>query len=339
MSKRVIPTVIAFIFLLIGTSCENEVDLNAPKKDITAAYGILDGSDSLHFVKVNKAFLPKKNAETYASEEYSKTYYENLAVTVLELDKANDDSIRTFTLKDTLLDKDSGLFEHDEPQTLYYFKADDLEASHHYQLRIRINEGTPDEKLVKGKTDLVGGVELTSHNPGQIFGSELYFYSGDKYKEEEIEWSEVKNAMEHSLSLRIRYANIFSNGDTVLRTLDWDLGSKGRGITRLKIDGRSFYQRMADNLSPNPEGLSERKMKGVVLEFSAANEELNTYITVSEPSSSIVQHRPEYTNLDTAAVGIFGSNRHRDFKGLSISDNSMEELVEGDITGHLKFAY
>ncbi len=338
MKARGIKLSMIFILLLAGISCENEVNLNAPKKDITAAYGVLDGSDPLHFIKVNKAFLPKRNAEEYASENYSDTYYDNISVSVLELDQGGD-ARRTFVLKDTLVKKKSGLFESDELQTLYYFEADDLDPSFTYQLRIQIDEGGPNEKLVKGRTDLVGAVELNSHNPGQNFGNELYFYSGDEYKEEDIEWTEIENAREHSLTLSIHYSNIFSNGDTVRKTLDWKLGTKGANSTEISIDGESFYQRLSNNLSPNPEGLSERKMKGIVLEFRAASEEIRTYTTVAGPSSSIVQHRPNYTNLDTAAVGIFGSARHRDFQGLSISDNSMEELIEGDITGDLKFAY
>lgn len=339
MGKRSFQLLTACVLLLAGASCENKVDLNAPKKDITAAYGIIDGSDTLHFVKTNKAFLTQGNAKAYASDHYSDTYYENITVKVLELNDANKDTLRAFTLKDTLVEKSSGLFEHDEAQTLYYFEADDLKASYRYQLHILINEGEQDEKRVKGSTDLVGEIELTSHNPGQPFGNELYFFSGDEYKEEEIDWDEVENAVNHSLSLQIRYTNIFSNGDSVKRTLEWDLGTKGRRSTSLPIDGESFYQRMANNLSPDPKGLMERKMNGIFLDFSAASQELNTYTSVSGPSSSIVQHRPDYTNLDSAAVGIFGSVRNRRFKGLSISDNSMDELIEGDITADLKFAY
>lgn len=325
-----------FLLTFLASACENEVDLNAPKKDITAAYGVVDPTDSLHFIKVNKSFLPQSNAETYAASSYSGTYYENISVRILEKQESGGTQ-RSFTLNDTMVNKEEGLFEHDEAQTLYYFEADDLDHQYEYALRILIDEGTDSEKSVKGNSDLVGPIDITSHNPGSQFGNQLYFYSGGEYREEEIEWSEVDNAAEHTLSLRFHYANIFQNGDTVERSFDWEVGKKGRRGRKVKMAGKSFYQRMDSELSPNPSGLTERRMKGVDLLFETANRELKTYKTVAGPNSSIVQHRPDYSNLDTAAVGIFASARHRHFRGLKISDNSLDQLIQGDITSHLKF--
>ena len=71
----------------------------------------------------------------------------------------------------------------------------------------------------------------------------------------------------------------------------------------------------------------------------AANQDLKTYTTVAGPSASIVQDRPDYSNLDTAAVGIFASTRKEHFKGLQLSGTSMDHLIQGDLTSGLKFVY
>lgn len=326
-----------FLFLLMS-SCENEVELNAPKKDITVAYGILDGGDSLHYVKVNKSFLPERNARTYASEEYSKTYYDNASVHIRELEE--DGSLRrNFELKDSLLEKEAGLFQHDEPQKLYYFEATDLDPSYRYELRITINEGEENEKSVKGSSSLVGPVNLTSHNPGGQFGSEFYFYRGDEYNDNfSLEWGATENAAQYNLTLRIHYSEIFTNGDTVRKSLDWRLGSQSGDRTEMRIGGEPFYRKMANSLS-SKDGLNKRRMHGMELLFKSKNEELNTYSSVSGVSSSIVQHRPQYSNLDTAAVGIFASARHQNFEGFSLSSTSMDHLIQGSLTAHLNFAY
>ncbi len=324
------------IFVLFAVSCENEVELNAPKKDITAAYGILDGRDSLHFVKVNKGFLTKGNAREYAKERYSETYYDNISVTVLEKD-GNGTTLRSFSLKDTMVNKEEGVFEHDEPQTLYYFRASDLDSANRYQLRILIDEGGPSEKLVKGSTDLVGNVDITSHNPGSQFGNQLFFYSGGEYREEELEWVRVNNAAELTLNLRFHYRNILGNGDTISRSFDWEVGKVEGSATSTKVGGENFYQRINNELTPNPSGLVEREMSRIDLLVNGMNQELKTYTTVAGPNASIVQDRPDYSNLDTAAIGIFASTRMAHFKGLSLSGSSMDHLIQGNITNDLKF--
>jgi hypothetical protein len=326
----------AILAILAGVSCENEVRINAPKKDITVAYGVLDGGDTNHFLKVNKGFLTQGNARTYAKEEYSNTYYEDLSVTIEEMGPEGA-SLRTFTLKDTMVNKEEGLFEHDEAQTLYHFKAPDLDPANSYTLRILIDEGEKSEKLVKGSTDLVGEVELTSHNPGTQFGDDLFFYSGGEYRKEELEWTQITNATEVILTLRFHYSNIFDNGDTVQHSFDWKVGTKEGDATSLQVGGENFYRRIDNVLSPNPSGLKEREMDRIDLLVTAADQELRTYTSVAGPSSSIVQERPDYTNLDTAAVGIFASTRKVQLKGLSLSGTSMDQLIEGDITGPLNF--
>lgn len=338
MKLRALAYLPAILLTALGTSCENEVDLNAPPKDITAAYGVLNAEDSIHYVKVNKSFLPEGNAQTYAEENYSKTYYENVSVSVLELNE-DGGTERNFTLQDTMVQKEEGLFEHDEPQKLYYFEAADLAPEHRYKLRILIDEGEKSEKKVEGSTELVGDITLSSHNAGQNFGNQFYFYSGGEYRTEEVEWTEVENAADHRLLLRIHYENIFGNGDTIQEHIDWQVGRKDRGATNVKVDGRSFYRRLSTELTPNPNGLKERRMNGLELLFRAADQEMKTYTTVAGPSASIVQQRTRYTNLDTAAVGIFASARHERFRGLTLNDNSLDQLIEGEITSDLKFTY
>lgn len=335
MSNRTL-TLLPFLLLFFG-SCENEVELNAPKKDITAAYGILDGRDSLHFVKVNKSFLPEGNARTYASENYSETYYENASVLIRELGTSGD-LIRTIELKDTLVEKEEGLFQHDEPQKLFYFEETELDPSYRYQLRILIDEGEESEKRVEGSSTLVGPINLSSHNVGGQFGSEFYLHRGDQYNENfKLEWNSVENAAGYNLTFRIHYSEIFENGDTVRKSLDWRLGSPSGGQTEIRIGGEPFYQKMASSLSASVDGLAKRRMHGIDLLFKAKNEELNTYTSVAGATGSIVQHRPEYSNLDSAAVGIFASTRHRTFRGFTLSSNSMDHLIQSNLTGDLDF--
>ena len=51
--------------LLILSSCSEDVDLTAPYKDITVAYGLLDADQDTHWVRIQKAFLGDDNALLY----------------------------------------------------------------------------------------------------------------------------------------------------------------------------------------------------------------------------------------------------------------------------------
>ncbi|MFN3874859.1 MAG: hypothetical protein ACK4L7_02980, partial [Flavobacteriales bacterium] len=52
----------ALMALSLLGACSTELDVNEPYKDISIVYGLLNQRDSLHFVKINKAFLGEGNA-------------------------------------------------------------------------------------------------------------------------------------------------------------------------------------------------------------------------------------------------------------------------------------
>jgi hypothetical protein len=49
------------LLLLFASSCEENFDVNAPYKDITIVFGLLDPGEDTVFLKINKAFLGDGN--------------------------------------------------------------------------------------------------------------------------------------------------------------------------------------------------------------------------------------------------------------------------------------
>ena len=58
--------------------------------------------------------------------------------------------------------------------------------------------------------------------------------------------------------------------------------------------------------------------------IAVAADELNTYMEVNEPSNSIVQERPDYTNI-TNGIGLF-SSRIKNTRTKKISPETIESI-------------
>ena len=71
--------------------------------------------------------------------------------------------------------------------------------------------------------------------------------------------------------------------------------------------------------------------------FTVASEELSNYIEVTNPSNTIVQEKPIYTNISNG-IGIFSSRTDNTIfspRKLRLSDRTYDSLVDGTVTGNL----
>ncbi|MFW5974993.1 MAG: hypothetical protein ACOCQ6_02185, partial [Bacteroidota bacterium] len=126
----------AFIVLLF-ISCETDFDVTAEWKDVTIVYGLLNQNDSVHHVKINKAFLGDGNLLEYAAIEDSNTYQTKLNVVLEEYDGTQ--VTRSFELDTTTItNKEEGDFYH--PEQIIYTTGEDNKVwlNEDYQYRISI---------------------------------------------------------------------------------------------------------------------------------------------------------------------------------------------------------
>ncbi|MFY7944302.1 MAG: hypothetical protein ACOVNZ_06950, partial [Crocinitomicaceae bacterium] len=86
--------------LAILTSCSEEINLSGDFKETAVVYGLLDHSDSLHFIKITRAFIGPGNALEIAQIPDS-SYFENVELTVSEY--IGGVFQRTWLLQDTIV--------------------------------------------------------------------------------------------------------------------------------------------------------------------------------------------------------------------------------------------
>ena len=117
---RSIPFALLAASLL--TACSTELDINEPYKDITIVYGLLNQKDSVHFVKVNKAFLGTGNALDLAQVRDS-SEYSGEAISYAKVFRVSSSGavLDSFPLLDSLVqNREPGTF-YSPVQKLKYF--------------------------------------------------------------------------------------------------------------------------------------------------------------------------------------------------------------------------
>ncbi len=323
-------------------SCETDFDVTAPWQDITVVYGLISQNDSVHYIKINKAFLGEGNALEYAQNADSSSYGNNLEVVLIEMSKGNE--LRRFNFDTTsVYNKEPGLFY--APRQIIYKSAFKVPADYSskeliYNLEIR-NKLTG--KIITASTPLVYDFTVKTPRPGLPSINFATESTGSR-----IEWTSAKNGKRYDVVIRFWFDEVRgASRDTSARYIDWNISSVksatlqgGEDMEMLYVPSNFFG--VCKNLIPYKEGsvISEnevfsRLVNRIEFLFSVAGNELNTYTEVNEPSSGLVQEKPEYTNI-VNGIGLFScrftrSNEFTDSNGevkvIKINPVTEERLI------------
>jgi len=340
----------SLLSLFIIHSCKTDFELNAPYDDIPVVFAALDQSLDTQYVKINKTYLGTGDNTTYASINDS-VLFPNLSARVDEI--FNGNITNSFQLEEKWVPVEDGIF-YNGTQKVYFFPTPTgLNPSAKYKLTVNIDEG---RKIVTAETRLVEdfNFKATFINKG-ISG---FNFAGanatinNSYPKFRVEWTTAKGGKRYEASLRFFYKEVMQNNDTIAKYFDWFLGSEealntngGQDMSK-EVKGDGLYKMVASKLAnhPNENDVVKRLFSRIEFRVAAAGDELSTYISVNEPSSSIVSERPNYTNI-TNGLGIFSSrynliydkNPQTPTIDLTLNTSSLEELKNGQYTGHLKF--
>lgn len=323
MRKLIIP----FLFLLISSSCTTDFDITGDWQEITVVYGLMNQNNDTTFLKINKAFLGEDNALTMANIPDSSSYFNDLEVSVQEwkVSPAGDiNGTRLYILKTITFDtttfykKEPGQF-YSGNQILYKaYTKEMLSADNIYILKIRNKKSG---KEISGRTILVGDYSITQPmntidftKPTQPAG---------------VKWKTGKNGRRYEVTIRFNYKELPSGQtDTLYKHFDWLVNTMksdeltGGKVLETSYSKKYFYTLVEKNLTKDP-GI--KRFAGKV-EFivACAADEFSTYLDVATPSNSIVQDKPEYTNI-TNGIGIF-SSRYEKVKSCKLLSTTVDTL-------------
>ncbi len=338
--------IFTLIVLLLSQSCTTDFDINAEYSDITIVYCLLNKKDSVHYARINKAFLGEGNALIMATDPANTLYpYEDLQVSMEEY--LNDNLVNTYFLDTVVLqNKEEGLFNYPS-HVLYAFNAQ-LNENCIYKLKIQnLKLG----KLIEAQTPIVNDFRFDKPYvppippPPQIYKYPTLSFIGTSPLT--IEWQSAKNGIRYQVDLLFNYLEMNAT-DTVAKQIDWKLGTvkskdlDGNETMQLDVNKESFYIKLKDNIPYNPN--VRRRVMYIDFHIYVAGEEFNTYMEVNEPSTNLIQEKPEYTNISNG-IGIFCSRFIKDELSaidqrpirFQLNPQSITELKTGTHTNQLGF--
>ena len=352
-----------FLFLstatLFLTSCSEEILPSTDGKKTAIVFATLDIRDTIHFVKITKAFYGGGNQVELAKIPDS-SYFKQVDAVVKEY--SNGALTRTFILKDTIIsNKEEGAFYAPE-QKLYYFETTSApligNGTTKYQFEADINNG--EFKVTSERIELVH--DMVINTPSTT--SEIKFEKDNNtnaYKTASFTFNAGSSKkIEAKLYIDFEEYNSVNNVDNLKysKTIEWKIGEiesddiPASGAVSASAEGETFYNLIKDNVSSDSD-IIKRKFKGMRILINGASTELQKYLLLNKPSSSLSQSKTSFTNLTVSnghrVVGIFASRSFQDryrqawvYAGGSsyyacINTNSMQELCTGTITGGLAF--
>lgn len=347
-------SIIKFIFvapILFLAACNEDIEVTAPGEETAVVYGLLDASESVHYIKINKAFISGSNSLETALIADS-NYFSSVEATITEINQGV--VTRTWTLQDTIIEnKEPGVFYFPE-QKVYYFTTPTNQplianVNCKYQLSAVINNG---EFTIAGETIVVPGISIST--PSASIG-EIALVSQGNY---------ISYGMKFNTGLaKTVEVNVYPTFDEYIdgvptaKTFTWRVASISEGIAAnnqeriIPIPGQTFYSLVRDNCTNNP-AIDRRVLRSLRFEVIGGSDDLQRYLTLSKPSSSLAQNKPLFTNLtatnDRKVLGIFSSRntittelKDTDLTGGNpkriLSVQSRLELYTGPITGLLHF--
>lgn len=319
----------AFITLF---ACQDDFDITAGWEDITVVYGLLNQKETDHYIKINRAFLGDGDALIMAAERDSSTYSQKLDVWMEEYLNGNfTGRVLTFDTT-TIYNKVEGIFY--APEQVVYKTSALLNPDRIYLLKV---SNTETGNLVQAETGLVKPFKITSPRAGSAYTN---FAAPDDVTSE-VSWRAAVNGRLYQLVIRFHYyeKNLSTMATDSSLYVDWVFPNRKSGSLDGKEDmsevftANVFYKTVAAQLNDIP-GI-ERYAGPIDYIIYVGADELSTYIDISKPTNSIVQERPEYTNISNG-IGIF-SSRYSEQRSLELNSRSKDSLVDGVHTHHLHF--
>jgi len=347
---NLLKNIILFIIIVfLFSSCETDFDTNAEWKDITVVYGLLDQKDSIHYLKINKAFLGEGNALIYAKVPDSSNYPDILDVKIEEWDETGNNRISTIEFDTTTIyNKEPGIFYYPE-QVIYKSREKFwLNDKSIYRLYIK---NLVTEKEITAETQLVHDFDIKKPRLNMFIKFTNHPKSQTEFEWDRTcdanDWNECTNQqLKNELTVIFNYGELeLGSYDTVQKSITLISSSVYPKPRDKKLNyyyrDENFFNTCLNKIPYYDDPAKEANIIGrysgnVDIIVSVAGEEYTLYMQVYEPLTSIVQEKPQYTNINNG-IGIF-SSRYKKTQSTRIHTETVAALMAID-DNVLKFEY
>ena len=342
-----------FIFALTAIwavqSCSTDFDLNADFVETPVLFGLLDASDSVHYIRINRAFLSETtDALTLAQDPDAIYYGDELEVIVEELDFGN--VTNTYILEridgDTVgLVKDTAGIFASMPNILYRFSAE-LNQDRAYRV---IATNTETGKVIRATTQIIDDFKITRPNEEAIFPQSFALSPQGVYQ---FGFLNARDAALYDLTLRFHYrtGRYFQSGDSIQITgsgdIDWkwrkEYNTVGRSPNEpitVEVPGVSFYSFISEAFVADPDIFNIMIADSVQFIVEAGGEDIYNYQLFNAATLGITETQvtDAYTNVE-GGLGLFSTRYTKISSIYTLSVQTRDSVGCSTATGYLNFA-
>ncbi|MDX1478508.1 MAG: DUF4249 family protein [Saprospiraceae bacterium] len=310
-------------------SCDNELNVTADWKDIPVVYGILSPVDSLHYIRIEKAFLDPSTSALEVARIADSLYYDALDASVVDVASGERYQLEEVDGNLVGLMRDEGIFAS-SPNRLYRVAQEDirLKANQKYRLEINRSERLP---LVTAETEITQKPQIKR----PFFQELLRFQYTNQFK---VLWQEAENAFFYDVRLIIHYdeTDPGNPGELIAKSLEWPIA---RNVTfnEVEVLGIKFYEFLRAEINANPS--VQRFLRGIDVEVRSGGQELYEFRRIQQANTGITSvggDIPRYTNM-SEGIGILTASNSDLETGYELHPEALDSLRFGTITADLNF--
>lgn len=334
MTRWIVHICMAFT---LTTGCRQDFDITTDYVETPVVYGLLDASDSIHYVRIQRAFLDTNTSALQVATRFDSIYYPDvLAVSIRDdstgqlypFERIEGDSVG--------LPKSPGIFNNDH-NILYRLQAI-LNPSHAYTLQVdHLQQGW----RLTSNTILVG--EIASIVPDAQYVAN---WQGTTDELIGLAWKRTDNALVYDLQAYFDYWEYPNSapGDSILHTIPFTLLKASVAnlvapdfIVTHTYATRAFFQEIAAQIPIDTTVV--RKAQQIRFTLSAGGEALGMWVANQQVQQGITagNNLTTYTNIE-GGIGIFSSRSQESFTS-PIGRRMLDSLQYGQVTRHIGFRH
>jgi len=344
--KTATITLFISVFLLLFISCSNDIDLTSEWKDVPIVYGLLSRTDSVHYIRIEKAFLDDDKNALEIAQIADSIYYPNAFVQIQKLNSDEDPLI--FQRVDAALEgyeREDGIFAT-TPNYVYKMElpsGEFLEENVEYEFLLDRGDNFP---IVKAQSTIISDIDITAPKVSDL---STPFNWGDYNWSLNIRWRAKEPTSFFDIVFYVHLEEYDVNNPFVAKpiTLEWVIKKNllsrtaaNNGIISMQqgVPAENFYKFLAAKLEPQNGVI--RKFKSMDLLIRSGGQEFLEYIQLRQANFGITSSQviPEYSNL-SSGIGLFSSKNKILLEGYQVTNGTIDSLINGEHTRDLNFQF
>lgn len=333
--------IICTLFILVFSSCNNEIDLFEEPKDIPVVYGLISSSAGSQYIRIEKGFLNKTIGADKLAKDANNLYYDKVEASirnsrtekVFELEKVN--------AEDLGYQRQDGFFAK-SPNFVYRFIVEEGDMKEGDELFFSAILGDEDAEPVTAKVQILSPTVVTSP-------SVQYKVGIDPTKTFDVVWYYLKESVNPPTLWDVDFIIHYREADLtqpepewVNKSLVWGVlnnvskSSSQSNSSKHEVEGISFYTFLNGALEQNPSLI--RQLVSLDVRILSSDKELSRYIEVQQANTGVTSSQPSplYSNI-SRGHGLIGARETSVFKGLFFSEKTKEFVKTNDFTKDLGF--